>query len=887
MEKEQKEFSNWVQNINALQITKVAFHEFAIDKLAAEMRTWKISDISEFLQFINDIEQKIVEKPNKSKPWQCKAKHETCETILNSLMQIRQNQTFNIRLENELCKQLMLGDSAEETRSKVATIPKIKKPDALKLFRAIFGNSRKASPGKAIRKGAEEASYDDIFKGCRKRHIWCIANMFMQDGTRRTNIYNTEPANTDAAMFFKMMKNCKLFIASQDDSESKIAEVIECRNRLFHSPNNRVQTPDADANFTTLINLLKQYDDIPSCRDAIQRIDDMRGQTIVFGTANKTLVKKAWFLKSFELETDLEIERSKGYSCDEIEELLEETKEQFSNQSLLHYSGTKSTEEYRKENEEYEEEIQKIKNDVTRIEIQDLMEELKEQYKQVAKMSEKDTDDPNHKTEIKDLQQKLKNVRSELDKLNEKRIQVAELKDENRLTTEFKESIEEIRKDFRNEQKILQKELSELRKQTQQNDATTHLTETVSDLATSSPQQIVHEKETDLEAHDSEDWYCDIDELDSFEDKDETSTNNRDMLNEPKEASNLPFETFSRSGKRVIASVTFGRTFTQFIVLPSKYFTTEQNFGYSSLVQMLSSTILLNQKKEVEEYGAVAKEKYDDLNSTQKREQYFYFESLKINNSVGLTDNLQIEDVRGRSMNAVDVYSAAIKYIKVLSPKSYKETIRQWNDRFSNISEDDDRLIPDEPISEDDIFWVFTEPAVSDGNVKSCITEAAEKSGIRNEHVAVIPEPVAALAYCMHTPEKWRVEPLSIEKYTKYLIVNFGEQTVTISTCEAIDQSTFKEMDFPVEYTVKTDVAYEDFVTEVIGKKALGKRSSSETDVIVLVGPDEDVIYYTSNLRSAIKRKFPQKRIYIPADCARAVIVGAAHCCYIPMTLIK
>lgn len=75
----------------------------------------------------------------------------------------------------------------------------------------------------------------------------------------------------------------------------------------------------------------------------------------------------------------------------------------------------------------------------------------------------------------------------------------------------------------------------------------------------------------------------------------------------------------------------------------------------------------------------------------------------------GLTIKSMIRDIKGDEMPAIDVFSAAIKYMKDCLLKELKEE----NDENAEEAES--------------IRWVLTVPAIWDDNAKTFMRKAAEK----------------------------------------------------------------------------------------------------------------------------------------------------------------
>jgi hypothetical protein len=229
-ETNKEKFSNWLQGVHALNLTKAAFHEYVMEEWKKEVLSWKkdIPNMKDsfptFLKCVAKNRIKVEKVANNSKKksktgkWRCVCDHpEECNKILDKILALQQKQEFNIVWTSNLCERQAKKNKETMVNNEGANIseniPKASKEGLKSIWHFLY--DWVSTLGSQTESTAIE--YNDIFDGCDQTHIWCIANMFMQHGKAKTNIANTGPGDTDASMFLKMMKNCKLFALENED----------------------------------------------------------------------------------------------------------------------------------------------------------------------------------------------------------------------------------------------------------------------------------------------------------------------------------------------------------------------------------------------------------------------------------------------------------------------------------------------------------------------------------------------------------------------------------------------------------------------------------------------------------------------------------------------
>ncbi|KAL3881740.1 hypothetical protein ACJMK2_028136 [Sinanodonta woodiana] len=138
------------------------------------------------------------------------------------------------------------------------------------------------------------------------------------------------------------------------------------------------------------------------------------------------------------------------------------------------------------------------------------------------------------------------------------------------------------------------------------------------------------------------------------------------------------------------------------------------------------TSILFNPQKEFDSFGFEAEDKLAELSKTGTHKDWYLFKQFKLvlMKENKLSRSTVINDVSGKQMLAMDVFSAGIKFLK----DTMLTTLR----------------IQSMIIRDTDIQWVLTVPAIWDDAAKQFMRLAANKAGIPNESLMLVLEPDAA-----------------------------------------------------------------------------------------------------------------------------------------------
>ncbi|XP_065928739.1 uncharacterized protein MCAP_0864-like [Magallana gigas] len=170
-----------------------------------------------------------------------------------------------------------------------------------------------------------------------------------------------------------------------------------------------------------------------------------------------------------------------------------------------------------------------------------------------------------------------------------------------------------------------------------------------------------------------------------------------------------------------------------------------------------STCLLLDKEEKLVDFGFDAENAYNELSENGEEEDYFYFRQFTtiIYDQI-LTFNTNIADIRGRKMQAIKVFSHAIRYLKDHLLKSMR----------THTS-----------ITNDEILWVLTVPVVWDNTSILFMRMAAQEAGIPSHQMIIALEPEAAYICCKHLPVEELEGTNTISAFqpgSKYLVLDAG-----------------------------------------------------------------------------------------------------------------
>ncbi|XP_062610493.1 heat shock 70 kDa protein 12B-like [Saccostrea cucullata] len=171
--------------------------------------------------------------------------------------------------------------------------------------------------------------------------------------------------------------------------------------------------------------------------------------------------------------------------------------------------------------------------------------------------------------------------------------------------------------------------------------------------------------------------------------------------------------------KALVAAIDFGTTYSGIAFSyrhdyendPLKVSSNKWTAGYSyrGLESLKTPTcILFNKDKVFDSFGYEAEDKYSELAEEEEHEEWYYFKRFKMslfNTEEPLSKALKIKSIDGKEMLALDVFSAAIKFLRGQLRQSLEEE--------------------GSGIRETDMGWVLTVPAIWDDPARQFMREAA------------------------------------------------------------------------------------------------------------------------------------------------------------------
>ncbi|XP_060065872.1 heat shock 70 kDa protein 12B-like [Ylistrum balloti] len=274
--------------------------------------------------------------------------------------------------------------------------------------------------------------------------------------------------------------------------------------------------------------------------------------------------------------------------------------------------------------------------------------------------------------------------------------------------------------------------------------------------------------------------------------------------------------------KLVVAAIDFGTTYSGYAFAFQKDYSSDHHslriYGIMSkngCSQKAPTCVLFNPQGKFDSFGYDAENRYAELTLTNEHQDWYYFRRFKmmLYNNPNITWHSILKDDKGKSMNAIKVFSAIISYLR-------QETLRNINERVANVG-----------IKENEINWVLTVPAIWSDQAKQFMREAAKKAGIHSDQLDIALEPEAASIYCKHISVSRRerqethgAEGVGLEAMcpgTKYLVLDAGGGTIDITVQRVQENGTLHQVYMANGGDwggTKVDEAYEAFLEELVGQ---------------------------------------------------------------------
>ncbi|KAL4230966.1 Heat shock 70 kDa protein 12A [Mactra antiquata] len=182
------------------------------------------------------------------------------------------------------------------------------------------------------------------------------------------------------------------------------------------------------------------------------------------------------------------------------------------------------------------------------------------------------------------------------------------------------------------------------------------------------------------------------------------------------------------------------------------------------------------------EKASEAEQNYAQLAEDEEHKGWRFFKHFKMMllKCPKIRRNTRLYDDQGRPMKALNVISAAIRYLKDDVIAILKGKVTQ--------------------VYDNDIKWVITVPAIWNYKAKQFMIEAAIQAGIEAKHVVLAHEPEAAAIYCKHI-EVCRAEDSAgnailqcFKEGSQFMILDLGGGTVDVTAYEVQADGSLKEL---------------------------------------------------------------------------------------------
>ncbi|XP_045161656.2 heat shock 70 kDa protein 12B-like [Mercenaria mercenaria] len=268
----------------------------------------------------------------------------------------------------------------------------------------------------------------------------------------------------------------------------------------------------------------------------------------------------------------------------------------------------------------------------------------------------------------------------------------------------------------------------------------------------------------------------------------------------------------SKCTKLISAALDFGTTYSgyafSFRDRPNDIHTNPSWVaGSEKLISLKCPTsVLLKPNKEFHSFGFEAENKYADLAEEDEHHNWYLFRRFKM--SLYETKNLQFdtpaEDISGKKMPAIDIFSHSISFLKN----------HLWKTIQSRTT----------GILETDIQYVITVPAIWDQKAKQFMRRAANKANIPNDQILFALEPEAASVWCQVLTDD-KLSNLS-EPLAKYMVVDLGGGTADITVHQKMADGSLKELHKASGGAWggnEVDKAYLKMLSDMIGPEAIEK----------------------------------------------------------------
>lgn len=308
-----KEAANWTKASTGLTITKngLALAIITIlDTFVLKFTREERGHLPIFLKNIleeetSNVNVEFIKKRNDPRcSWKitgnCQCRLRLCQNILDRLCNIQVNNSKNVVWRPKAEESKLHSHNADKTTRKYVTC----------FAERCFICREDNCPFQRNRQGVP--LFNDELSGEIVKIYWPLAIMYMFRGKEKNNFPNTGPEDTDAALIFKLMKNCNLFSINEDDVDNGIYdELLEVRNILMHSADNRLTDDALDECFDRMVKILnvKKFSNGHS-EKAIKELETLKDMRILMTTLTSeeaSIVKQAFDSQQSALKFEINV----------------------------------------------------------------------------------------------------------------------------------------------------------------------------------------------------------------------------------------------------------------------------------------------------------------------------------------------------------------------------------------------------------------------------------------------------------------------------------------------------------------------------------------------------------------------------------------------------
>ncbi|XP_071156538.1 heat shock 70 kDa protein 12A-like [Mytilus edulis] len=205
--------------------------------------------------------------------------------------------------------------------------------------------------------------------------------------------------------------------------------------------------------------------------------------------------------------------------------------------------------------------------------------------------------------------------------------------------------------------------------------------------------------------------------------------------------------------------------------------------GKGSATRKSPTIVLMNPAGQFAAFGEMARQQYEELANDEKgnEKEWFYFRRFKMQlyTKKGIDKDMMLKDINGREMKASDIFACCIEYIKNKVFVRVEEAVRG--------------------LTEEQIHWMITVPAIWNESARQFMREAATKAGINQELLTLVLEPEAAAVFCKYVEVAKSVtdKGANLEVFksgSQFLVVDLGGGTVDITCNEVTETGQLQEI---------------------------------------------------------------------------------------------